>query len=147
MGAAIAIELLGPGDEAVLGEVAPGVFDDPVRPIWAREFLEDPRHHLAVALDAGRVVGMASAFHYVHPDDPAQLFINEVGVSPGHQRRGVGRRLVQALLARGRELGCREAWVATEEGNVAARGLYASTGGIPDPERVIVYGYRLDAGR
>jgi aminoglycoside 6'-N-acetyltransferase I len=91
--------------------------------------MADPRHHLAVAIDAGTVVGMASAVHYVHPDKPTELWINEVGVAPTHHRRGIGRQLVAALLKRGQELSCAQAWVLTDVENAAARGLYAAAGG------------------
>lgn len=77
----------------------------------------------------------------MHPDKPPQIFINEVGVAGRAQGRGNGKRLVQAL--RGRELGCTEAWVATEEGNIAARALYASLQGQEDPERAVVYTFGL----
>ena len=53
------------------------------------------RVHVDVpALDAGVIVGFASGVHYVHPDKPAELWINEVGVAPTHQRQGIGRRLI-----------------------------------------------------
>ena len=123
------IRVLGPGDASVLDRVAPGVFDHDVDARWTAEFFADPRHHLAVALDDDVVVGMASAVHYVHPDKPPELWVNEVGVAPAHHRRGIGRGLLEALFARGRELGCREAWVLTDEDNSAARGLYASLDG------------------
>ena len=135
------IRVLGPGDAAVLDRVAPGVFDHDVDVRWTAEFFADARHHLAVAIDDGVVVGMASAVHYVHPDKPPELWVNEVGVAPTHQRRGIGRALLQALFARGRELGCREAWVLTEEDNVAARRLYAAVGG--EEARVVMVSFRL----
>ena len=127
----ITIKLLGPGDAHVLRRVAAGVFDNPVDAGLASEFLNDPRHHLIVAMGQdGEVVGMASAVHYVHPDKRAQLFINEVGMSPAHERQGTATLLVSALLARGRELGCTEAWVATDPDNHAAHGLYEKAGGL-----------------
>jgi ribosomal protein S18 acetylase RimI-like enzyme len=122
----IEIRILQPGDEAVLERVAEDVFDFPVQAELTAEFLRDARHHLAVAIDAGLVVGMASALTYVHPDKPTQLWINEVGVAPTHQRRGIGRRLMQALFEAGRARGCREAWVGTEHTNAAALALYGS---------------------
>lgn len=125
----VTVRILGPGDAAVLDNVAPEVFDNPIDPRWTAEFLADSRHHLAVALSGGQVVGMASALHYVHPDKPPELWINEVGVAPTHHRQGIGRRLLAALFERGRERGCRAAWVGTEEDNEAARGLYAAAGG------------------
>ena len=124
------IRLLGPDDGVVLDRVADQVFDDAVRHDWAREFLGDPRHHLVVAIDDETVVGFASGVHYVHPDKPPELWINEVGVAPAYHRRGIGRRLLTMLLAHGRSLGCREAWVLTEDDNEPARGLYTAMGGI-----------------
>lgn len=140
----VEIRILGPSDAAVLANVAPDVFDGPVDPRWSAEFLADARHHLAVALDGDTVVGMASAVHYVHPDKPPELWINEVGVAPTHRGAGVGRRLLQALFLRGREHGCREAWVATEKANHAARRLYASVGGREDSEPITVFEFGLD---
>ncbi len=55
--------LLRAGDTAVLDRVADDVFDGEVQPALAREFLDDPRHHLAVAIDDGVVVGFASGVH------------------------------------------------------------------------------------
>ncbi|MDX1530994.1 MAG: GNAT family N-acetyltransferase [Rhodothermales bacterium] len=142
----IAVRLLDAGDADVLGAVAPDVFDNAVDPRWAAEHLADPRHHLAVALDGGRVVGMASAFHYVHPDKAPALFVNEVGVTPGYRRRGLGKRLLAALLERGRALGCTEAWLGTEASNAAARALYRTAGWAEDDEPFVLYTYRLEGG-
>ena len=140
----IDIRLLGPNDPGVLGRVADGVFDGPVVARWTGEFLADARHHLVVAVEAGVVVGMASAVHYVHPDKAPQLWINEVGVAPTHRRRGIGRRLLDALLAHGRTLGCTEAWLGTEEDNVPARRLYESAGSTA--EQFTLYSFPLTAG-
>jgi ribosomal protein S18 acetylase RimI-like enzyme len=123
------VRLLGPNDLAVLARVDPEVFDEAVDPRFWAEFLADPRHHLVVALDDDVVVGMASAVHYVHPDKPPQLWINEVGVAPSHQRRGLARTMLDSLLVVGRDLGCTEAWVLTDEDNAAARAAYRSAGG------------------
>ncbi|HYF63273.1 MAG TPA: GNAT family N-acetyltransferase [Herpetosiphonaceae bacterium] len=133
----VSIKILGPGDGTVLENVA-DVFDNPVDPRWAAEFLADERHHLAVAISAGQVVGMASAVHYVHPDKPPELWINEVGVDEAHRNQGLGRRLLAALFERGRALGCGQAWVLTDESNAAARRLYAAAGGEETREIVMV---------
>jgi len=132
------VRILQAGDASVLERVADDVFDGPVDPHWSAEFLADPRHHLAVAIDGGVVVGMASGVHYLHPDKPPQLFINEVGVASSHQGRGIGRRVLDALLERGRTLGCSEAWVLTDESNSIARKLYASAGGEIDSDPAIM---------
>jgi aminoglycoside 6'-N-acetyltransferase I len=139
--AAIEIRLLGPGDADVLRRVAPDVFDHAIDPRWSRTFFADPRHHLIVALDGDTVVGMITALDYVHPDKAPQLWINEVGVAPSHQRHGVARRLLEAMLAHGRTLGCTEAWLGTEETNTAARRLYEGSGAAP--EAFILYSWPL----
>lgn len=139
----ITIKLLSAGDTNAFDRVAEDVFDDPVCMDLAAEFLHDQRHHIAVALDGGVLVGMASAFHYVHPDKPAQLFINEVGVAPSHQRRGIASELIARLLAHGRALGCTEAWVAADEDNGPARALYAHAGGQEEPARAVIYTFPL----
>lgn len=138
------IRILGPGADRVLAAVAPGVFDHQVSPDLAFEFLRDQRHHIAVALDGGLVVGFASAVHYVHPDKPAELWINEVGVAATHHRRGLGRALLGALLEHGRALGCREAWVLTERDNEAARKLYAAAGGVELSDATVHISFPLE---
>lgn len=64
----VEVRILKPKDAHVLERVALGVFDNRFDPELSAEFLADPRHHLAVAIDDGTVVGMASAVDYVHPD-------------------------------------------------------------------------------
>jgi aminoglycoside 6'-N-acetyltransferase I len=96
-----------------------------------------------VAIGEGRVVGMASAAQCVHPDKRPQLWINEVGLATPYQGQGIGRGLMERLLDRGRELGCREAWVGTERSNTAARRLYAAAGGAEEPEDFVIVEFDL----
>jgi ribosomal protein S18 acetylase RimI-like enzyme len=124
----VEVRVLGSSDAAVLARVAPEVLDRGVDPALAAEFLADPRHHIAVAIEDGTVVAFASGVHYVHPDKPTELWINEVGVSPAHRRRGLGALVVGALLAEGRTLGCVNAWVLTDRSNEAAMRLYRGAG-------------------
>lgn len=131
-------------DGEVLSNVSPDVFDDPVDPRWSAEFLADPRHHLAVAMDDGVVVGMASGVHYVHPDKPPELWINEVGVADTHQGRGIGREILRVLLAHARTLGCREAWVLTSPDNTSARRMYAAAGGVEAEEAPLMIAFSLE---
>jgi len=123
----VEIRILGAGDEAVLARVAGDVFDDDVVAELSAEFLQDDRHHIVVALQEELVVGFASAVHYVHPDKPPELWINEVGVAPSHQRRGVGRQMLRS------------------RSNRPAIHLYASVGGDP-PEEAVMFTFRLDPG-
>jgi len=139
----VEIVLLGPDNIGALDNVAPDVFDETVDVRLTRTFVSDARHHMMLAIEDGVVVGMASAVDYVHPDKAPQLWINEVGVAPSHQRRGIGRQLLDALLAHGRTLGCTEAWLGTEVDNVPARALYESAGS--KPEKFMLYSFPLGA--
>ena len=137
----VEIRLLGGDDIGVFDRVATDVFDHQVDPALAREFLDDPRHHMVVAIEDGIVVGMGSAVDYIHPDKPRQLWINEMGVAPSHHRRGIGRQILDTLLAHGRALGCTEAWLGTELDNSAARRLYESAGG--KNETFVLYSFEF----
>jgi GNAT superfamily N-acetyltransferase len=138
----VLVRVLGPEDGDVLANVAGGVFDQEVWPERSAEFLGDPRHHLAVAIEDGVVVGMASGVHYVRPDKAPELWINEVGVAPTHHRRGIGRQLLESLLDRARTLGCTEAWVLTDADNIAARALYTGAAGVESP--ALMYTFPLN---
>jgi len=144
---AVHVRLLNRGDAAVFRDIAQGVFDNSVDPRLIEEFLADPRHHMVVAVSSGQVVGMASAVHYVHPDKPAELWVNEVGVAPAFQRQGIGKKLVRAMLDRGLAVGCVEAWLGTEPSNTAARRLYAATGGHEEPMVYITFPLTKPADR
>ena len=115
---------LSPGDAAVLDRVANEVFDEPVRPERLAAYLAEPGHVMLVAIVGRIVVGQCAAVVHRHPDKVTELYIDEVGVAPAFQRKGIGIALVEQMLAVGRELGCGEAWVGTEPDNLPARGLY-----------------------
>lgn len=135
------VRILKPGDEKILEKVIPGVFDNEVNPALAAAYLNEPRNHLAVAIDNDKVIGMASAIDHIHPDKPVTLWINEMGVAPPYQRKGIGLQLLQALFALARELGCDNAWVGTEHDNAPACGLYAKAGGHSSP--FVMYAFHL----
>jgi ribosomal protein S18 acetylase RimI-like enzyme len=142
------IRLLSPGDQALLANVADDVFDNPVDPALARAFLADPRHHIVAAIDGALVVGFISAVDYIHPDKPAELWINETGVAPTHQGQGIAKRMFAAMLDHGRALGCTSAWVLTDRTNAAANALYLSVGGVEgadhDRDNQDLVGYAFD---
>ncbi len=139
----ISIRLLTKGDQAIFDNLDPDVFDNPIDPQRTAEFLHDERHHCVLALVEDLVVGMATAVHYVHPDKAPELWINEVGVAFNHQGKGIGKKLMQALLEHAQKLGCIEAWVLTDEDNTVARRLYSSAGGKEELERPVYFTFDL----
>ena len=126
-----------------LDRLAPDVFDGPIDATQLAAFVADPRHLMILAVEDETVVGMASAVEYLHPDKTPQIWINEVGVTPGHRRRGIGRRLVELVLETARARGCSGAWLGTEPDNVAARRCYdgVSNG---EPAPAVFYEWSLD---
>lgn len=142
---AIEIKILNHNDINLLKNVDRDVFDNAIDLQRAAEFIADPRHHLAVAIDDDLAIGFVSAVHYVHPDKPhPELWINEIGVATTHQRQGVGKQLMNAILAVGRELGCETAWVLTERENIAAMSLYAAIGNPEPPSNCVMFSFHLD---
>jgi ribosomal protein S18 acetylase RimI-like enzyme len=140
---AIEIKVLGSNDAGVLMNIAPGVFDNPIDPRMTNAFLNNSRHHLAVAVERNLVVGFVSAVHYTHPHKPhPELWINEVGVAPTHQCRGLGNDLLRSMLEAGRSNGCSEAWARTDRSNTPAIRLYSSNGGTESDQ--VMFTFRVD---
>lgn len=138
------IKVLEQGEEYLLEKCESGVFDDPLIAEATAAFLADPRHHLAVAIERGVVVGFASAVHYVHPDkEKPELWVNEVGVAPTKRGHGLGKKLLAALLDVARDLGCSEGWVLTDRSNSPAMRLYESVGGEAAPTDQVMFTFLL----
>ena len=125
----INIRLLGPADLALLTGVREGLFDHPLRPEQAAAFLADRGHMMVLALAADDAVGFASGTVLLHPDKAPAFVVNEVGVRDGWQRKGIGRRVSEGLIAAARARGCDGIWLGTEPDNLAALALYRSLGG------------------
>ena len=137
------IKVLSKSDLPLLLNVADDVFDNPVDEKYATEFLADPRHHIVAAIENDTMIGFVSAVHYIHPDKPPELWINEAGVASSHQKQGIGKVLMKEMLRLGHELGCKTAWVLTEKDNLPANGLYKSLGGKVDDGDTVMYEYDL----
>lgn len=137
-------KLLGPEDAPLLAGASEDVFDHAPKESLISEFLHDPRHHLVGAIVDGTLVGFVSAVHYVHPDKEAELWINEVGVAPQHQGKGIGKQMMQLMLEHGRALGCKTAWVLTDRDNAAAMRLYAGAGGVEAKMDCVMFEFTMD---
>ena len=138
----IEIRYLGPGDEDLFERVAPEVFDNAIDRATLGHYLGTPGHHLIVAISNREIVGHLAAVVHRHPDlRPIELYVDEVAVTPALQRQGIAARLIDAAFALGRELGCAEAWVGTEPGNLPAKALYEARGVPAAP--FVMYVFRL----
>jgi ribosomal protein S18 acetylase RimI-like enzyme len=86
-----------------------------------------------VAFHQGRIVGLARSARGAGPDWERQL--ESIWVDPLYRRRGITRRLIEALIERERRLGVSDLliWVLTD--NVAAVSVYERLGFVPTGER------------
>jgi ribosomal protein S18 acetylase RimI-like enzyme len=139
---AFAIRRIGPADAAALEAIAPEVFDEPVQHHRLQEYLAAPGHLMLLAVDGDLVVGQCAAVVHRHPDKPTELYIDELGTASTHRRLGIGRALLKAMFAWGRELGCEEAWLGTEPDNDPANALYRGMQPI-EAEAIQFYLFRL----
>lgn len=122
------LETLGPGDLDELLRIQETSFDHPWSPhMLAQELAPDPAH---VAFGARRpdrsLAGIV--FGRLEPD---ALSIYNVAVEPACRRGGIGRALVRAIIARGREAEAPRVDLEVRVDNVPAIALYAGEGFVP----------------
>jgi ribosomal-protein-alanine N-acetyltransferase len=78
-------------------------------------------HHYLVALDEGTVVGYAG----LALAPPEEAWVQNIGVRRDAQRRGIGRRLLEALLAEAARHRTRQVLLEVAVDNGPAQRLYA----------------------
>src|SRR5262245_14555335 len=118
------------GDSSLFDRIALEVFDWPLDREKLEAYLALSNHHLIVAISDGEIVGQLTAITYQHPEArPGELYIDELGVTPNMQRRGIATRLVARARALAEEFGCSDVWLAMEPDNEGARAFYASLSG------------------
>lgn len=76
-----------------------------------------------VAEEDGKVVGYIGSYH-CHPEG----YVTNVAVAPEMRRRGIGRALVEELIARGKGLSLSFWTLEVRESNEGAIALYSSIG-------------------
>ena len=105
--------------------------------------LDDDKIIFFVAMLDNEVVGGLTA--YILPSvyaTLAEVYIYDVAVETKHQRKGVGRQLINSLKGFCKELPVKEIYVPVNIEDKHAIDFYHSTGGIA--EHVIHFSYRLD---
>jgi ribosomal protein S18 acetylase RimI-like enzyme len=103
-----------------------------------RRFLDDPLHHLVIAVEDGLPIGFVSGVELTHPDKGTEMFLYELAVDESHRRRGTGTALVTALRELARERGCYDMWVLTDEDNEAALRTYRKAGSAESSTHVML---------
>ena len=99
--------------------------------------------HVIVALENNQVIGGLTAYEMkMFKRETTEMFLYEIGVVKSHRRKGIGKELIEFLKKICVEKGIVEIFVGTSKGNLAARNLYASSGGEAD-ELSVWFSYKL----
>ena len=106
-----------------------------------REVLADPGVRLYVLRDSGRIVGCAELCVY-ESLSARKAMVEEVVVLEEYRGRGLGRALLEHLLAEARREGPMELYLTSNPKRVAANALYRSLGF----EQKDTNCYRMDVG-
>jgi ribosomal protein S18 acetylase RimI-like enzyme len=121
------VKRLGPGDEALAGEVAAAFYGaDGINP----SFLADDRNYLLAGYVDGALAGFLAAYELGRLErGEVMTYLHRLDVLPEFHRRGVGRALIEKLKALAAERGSFKMFVITSRDNDAATALYEATGG------------------
>jgi ribosomal protein S18 acetylase RimI-like enzyme len=116
----------------LLAEQEPGAyfFDEPTVREVLREFLASPDlGHAWVFFEDEIPVGyIALTFGYSFEYHGRDAFIDELYIEPQYRRKGIGRRAMQFVEERARELGVNAIHLEVDQGNDPAAELYRRAG-------------------
>jgi len=125
----VKVVLLKPGHEELLRR-AEAIFNPMDISIErAAMLLREPSYLMIVALDDNDAVLGRIYANVLHRFEATDLLLYEVDVDEEHQRKGVGRAMIDFLSKLSAERGYREMWVLTDLDNEAGNALYKSAGG------------------
>jgi len=114
----------------LIAEMAEGTSDaSKLTPDHVGGYLHTPGCGVLVAESDGEIVGMMS--YVVRPDlfhAAGTLYIQEMIITAGHRRKGIGGLLLDEIMRRAKTLSCAEVSVAVVPDNAGAARLYRSHG-------------------
>lgn len=106
----------------------------------AQAFVANPDNLLLLATTPDLICGIVIAHRLQRLDAlRAEVLLYSIDVHEEMQRQGIGRALVDATTAWGRELNADCTWVLTERSNHAAMALYRAAGGTDDIPDVAMF--------
>ena len=108
------------------------------------KLLGDDRCYLFAVIVNDTVAGYTLAYRFPSLYAPEYLaYLYDIEVSDEYRRKGVGRLLVDTLLAHLTSDGVKEVWLGTSVDNVEGQGFFSSTGAIKSGETFNDYTYYL----
>jgi GNAT superfamily N-acetyltransferase len=119
-------------------EAAGHLFEHELQPSAVRRFLGDSSHHLILAWDGGRPIGMVVAIEMTYPDRGTEMFLYDMRVEDDYRGRGIAHAMLDRLEALAVDTVCGAVWVVTGTGeaNAGARSTFVSRGAVEDRDRV-----------
>jgi len=94
---------------------------------------------LAALADGEPIAGLSAFVLPLTRAKRAELLIYDIAVLPAHQRRGVGRQLVETAVGLATERGIATTWVPAENADAHALEFYRSLGGVPTAATVFTF--------
>lgn len=108
------------------------------------ELLSDDRSYLLAAIHGDTVTGYTLAYRFPSLYASEYLaYLYDIEVSLYYRKQGIGRRLVETLLAHLKADGVKEVWLGTAVDNVEGQALFRSTGAVKSGETFNDYTYYL----
>ncbi len=108
-------------------------------------FTPAPWAYALVAVDAGELVGLATySYHWPAVGLSRSIFLKELYVAKRVWRGGVGRALMQRLVALASEADCSRVEWMTDAPNQGAQDFYRTLGFTPDGSKLV---YRVQPAR
>ena len=100
-----------------------------VRRSLAARLRAHPTTHVFLAFDGDSAIGMCVCFAGFSTFAARPLMnIHDIGVLPGLRGHGIGGRMIAAVAAKARKLGCCKLTLEVRRDNRRARGLYRKAG-------------------
>ena len=109
-----------------------------------KKLVADDRCYYFVAISDNSIVGYALAYKFPSLNfDGGLAYLYDIEVLEMHRKKGIGRKLIENILADLKKDGVTEAWLGTAIDNSAAQTLFTSTGAERTEEIFYDYTYRL----
>jgi len=83
---------------------------------------------------AGNILAYAVFFYSYHTFTGKTLYMDDLFVSETHRRKGLGRKLLEAVIAEAKKQNCAGVRWQVADWNAAAKKLYSSVGAIENNE-------------
>lgn len=111
------IKKINPKDIEFVNSLICDAFNADPNLVTQKEFLTQPQIHCFTASTDGKIIGTAT-LHVVQKTNRKLGLIEDVVVAPNTQGKGVGKALIEKLIAESKALDCYKVILSSKEKNV-----------------------------